>query len=127
MRNQMHYSASNICYMQDATHGGLKLRTCFLRSYAALPMGSKQASVAHLKILIRKAPKSEHGLVLSDVSPVDRQNYKSLEKCMSIKTRNALRTYVPESEATEFFVSRFYLMHSIKATPHCSKCIYLSL
>lgn len=71
-------------------------------------MGKKLASVAHLKILIREAPKSEHGLVLSDVSPVDRQNFKSLEKCMRIRTRNALRRYVPDSEATEFFLKLCY-------------------
>lgn len=80
MRNQINFSGVNVCYMQDGMHGGLKLRTCFLRSYAALPMATKQSSVPHLKVLIREAPKSEHGLVLSAVSPVDRQNFKSLEK-----------------------------------------------
>lgn len=104
MRNQMCNRHDEICYMQDAIHGGLKLRTCFLRSYAALPMGTKLASVAHLKLLIHEAPKSVHGLVISDVSPVDRQNFKSLEKVMSIRTRNALRSYIPGSEATEFFL-----------------------
>lgn len=100
----MYYGENDICYMQDAIHGGLKLRTCFLRTYAALPMGRKLASSAHLKILIRDVPKSIHGLVLSDVSPIDKQNFKSLEKCMSARTRNALRDYVPDSEATEFFL-----------------------
>lgn len=104
MRNQMECRLDGTCYMQDATHAGLKFRTCFLRSYAALPMGTKLASVAHLKILIRDVPKKVHGLVHSDVSPVDKQNFRSLEKCMSTRTRNALRTYVPDSEATELFL-----------------------
>lgn len=104
MRHQMKYRLDQICYMQDATHGGLKLRTCFLRSYAALPMGSKLVSVSHLKLLIRTVPKSIHGLVLSDVSPVDRQNFKSLEKCMSVRTRNTLRSFIPDSEATQIFL-----------------------
>lgn len=72
--------------------------------YAALPMGKKLASVSHLKSLINIAPKSEHGLVLTDVSPVDKQNFKSLEKCMSLRTRNALSKYIPDSEATSFFL-----------------------
>lgn len=104
MRHQMKFKSERTCYMQDATHAGLKLRTCFLRPFAALPIGTKLASVAHLKVLIRSVPKSVHGLVLSDVSPVDRQNFKSLEKCMSIRTCDALRRYVPDSEATEFFL-----------------------
>ncbi|XP_055308257.1 uncharacterized protein LOC129572338 [Sitodiplosis mosellana] len=103
MRNQMCLDGG-ICFMQDATHGILKLRTCFLRSYAALPMGNKLASVAHLKLLIRNAPKEVHGLVLSDVSPIDRQNFKSFEKCMNIRTRRALQEYIPDSEATSFFL-----------------------
>lgn len=90
--------------MQDAIHGVLKLRTCFLRSYAALPMGNKLASVAHLKQLIKTVPKKVHGLVLSDVSPIDRQNFKSFEKCMSKRTRMALQEYIPGSEATSFFL-----------------------
>lgn len=90
--------------MQDAIHGDLKIRTCFLRSYAALPMGKKLASVAHLKLLIRDALKQVHGLVLSDVSPTDRQNFKSFEKCMDIRTRKALQEYIPDSEATAFFL-----------------------
>lgn len=90
--------------MQDGIHGVLKLRTRFLRKYAALPLGKKLVSVAHLKKLIHEVPKSEHGLVLSDVSPVDKQNYKSMQKCMNIRTRNALRKYIPDSEGTEFFL-----------------------
>lgn len=104
MRNQMSYETKETCYMQDGIHGGLKLRTCFLRSHAALPMGNKLASPAHLKALIRDVPKSVHGLVLHDVCPINRQNFKSLEKCMSLRTRNALVKYVPDSEATSFFL-----------------------
>lgn len=104
MRNKMYYCGNETCYMQDAIHGGLKFRTCFLRTYAALPMGTKMASVSHLKVLIRDVQKSIHGLVISDISPVDRQNFKSLQKCMSTRTRNALRQYIPDSEATEFFL-----------------------
>lgn len=88
--------------MQDATHCGTKMRNRLLRSYAAMPMGKKQVAVAHLKILIQDVPKMTHGLVYSDISPDDRQNFDSLHKCMSIRTRNSLRDFIPDSEATEF-------------------------
>lgn len=64
--------------MQDATHAGLKLRNRLLRSWDVMAMGHKQVSAAHLKILIQEVPKIIHGLVYSDISPVDRQNFKSL-------------------------------------------------
>lgn len=67
-------------------------------------MGKKQVSAAHLKILIQEAPKLIHGLVYFDISPEDRQNFKSLQKCMDIRTRNALRDFVPDSEGTRFFL-----------------------
>lgn len=69
-----------------------------------MPMGTKQVSVAHLKILIQQVPKIIHGLVYSDICPKDRQNFASFEKCMSTRTQNALHEFVPDSEATQFYL-----------------------
>lgn len=112
----------DICFMQDATHGGLKLRNRLLRIYDSMPMGTKQVSVTYLKELIKNVPKDVHGLVMNDVSPVDRQNFQSLEKCMRVRTRDALRKYIPDSEATEYFlqlcskVTESLMLHDL--TPH---------
>lgn len=104
MRHQMQYSSMQMNFMQDPTHHGLKLRNRLLRLHAALPMGTKLVSVSHLKLLMNEVPKAVHGLVYSDISPNDKQNFKALEKCMGIRTREALRKYVPDSEATELFL-----------------------
>lgn len=50
MRHQMQYEPDRICFMQDAIHGVLKLRGRMLRSYDEMPIGTKQVSVAHLKV-----------------------------------------------------------------------------
>lgn len=50
------------------------------------------------------APKDIHGLVLLDISPDDRQNYKSLEKVMEDRVINSLKKYVIGSEATIAYI-----------------------
>lgn len=105
MRHQMHYSPGDTCFMQDATHMGLKLRNRLLKSWEVIPMGNKQVSASHLKLLIQEVPKMIHGLVYTDVAPDDRQNFKALQKCMDIRVRNALHDFIPDSEATAFFLS----------------------
>lgn len=49
-------------------------------------------------------PKLVHGLVNYDVCPIDRQNYKSMAKCMDIRVRNSMSESVPDSEATVFYL-----------------------
>lgn len=71
-----------VCYVQDTTHIGTKLRNRMLKASILLPFGNKIISVSHLKILIDNVPKHQHGLVYKDISPEDRQNFSSLEKVM---------------------------------------------
>lgn len=105
MRHQMHYGQGETCFIQDATHTGLKLRNRLLKSWEEIPMGNKQVSVSHLKFLIQEVPKIVHGLVYSDIAPDDRQNFKALQKSMDTRVRNALHEFIPDSEATAFFLS----------------------
>lgn len=90
--------------VQDSVHIATKLRNRLLKPCILLPMGSNQVSVAHLKILINVAKKDEHGLVLTDVCPDDRQNYKSFEKITEDRVLQALEKYVPDSESTIYYL-----------------------
>lgn len=90
--------------MQDAIHCILKLRNRELNPNDEMPMGNKQVSAAHMKVLIREVPKLVHGLVYFDIYPDDRQNYKSMEKCMNERVRKALLDHVPDSEATVMYL-----------------------
>lgn len=97
-------SLPEIVNVQDPTHAGLKMRNKLLQSSALLPMGNRQVSISHLKLLIAKFPKSHHGLVLNDICPDDRQNFKSLEKVMSSHVTQYLQDNIPESEATALYL-----------------------
>lgn len=46
----MEYDPNGVLFMQDAIHSALKLRNRMLRPYDAMPIGTKQVSVAHLKV-----------------------------------------------------------------------------
>lgn len=90
----------SLVYIQDPTHVGTKMRNRLLKASICLPFGNKTVSLTHLKILLANVPKDIHGLVQSDISPDDRQNFKSLEKIMEDRVLNSLKKYVIGSEAT---------------------------
>lgn len=105
--NQLSYDVLNnlsheqiISFIQDIIHLGTKLRNRLLKASILLPMGCKQVSIAHLKILLNEVGKDVHGLVLTDICTEDRQNFTSLKKVMHSRVLKALEKYVPDSEAT---------------------------
>lgn len=93
-----------ISFVQDVFHWDVKVRNRMLKSSILLPIGCKQVSVSHLKILIQTVSKETHGIVLSDISPFDRQNVNSFKKISSDRTLNALQKYVPDAEATVMYL-----------------------
>lgn len=93
-----------IAYIQDTIHLGGKLRNRMNKPSIILPMGNKQVSVTHLKLLIRNVPKDVHGLVSKDICPDDKMNYRSLEKVMEPRVLSALSVNVIDSEATAMYI-----------------------
>lgn len=89
-----------ISFIQDIEHIGTKKRNRLLKVSNILPMGNRQVSVTHLKSLIYDVPKIEHELIMKDICPDDRQNFKSLEKIMKEEVSLLLSKAVPGSEAT---------------------------
>lgn len=87
-------------YIQDTYHVATKLRNRLQKPSILLPMGSKQVSITHLKILISTCPKERHGLVETDICPDDRQNYASFEKITQDRVLKALECHIMDSEAT---------------------------
>lgn len=68
-----------ICVL-DTVHAGTKMRNRLLNTSIVLYMGNEIVSNIHIKMLLDQSPKAVHGLVHSDISPDDRQNYGSVEK-----------------------------------------------
>lgn len=92
-----------IC-VQDTIHIGTKMRNRLLNTSVSLKIGNKIASIAHIKMLLEH-PKEWHGLVITDINPEDRQNYKSLEKIMNSRVISALKYEIVDSEATMIYLT----------------------
>lgn len=90
--------------IQDNIHILTKLRNRLLKPSILLPIGNKQVSVSHLKILINISRKDVHGLTLKDICPDDRQNYDSFVKVMDQRVSDALVKNIPDTEATVMFI-----------------------
>lgn len=90
--------------MQDAVHKGTKLRNRLLVPSIHLPLGASLISISHLKLLINKVPKEQHGLVLSDICPNDRQNFGSLPKMMHQRVIDSLKKHIIGSEGTVMYL-----------------------
>lgn len=90
---------SGFLTVQDSIHIATKLRNRLL-NVDHLPMGTGKVSVNYLKRLVLNVDKSIHGLCLTDVSPVDRQNFDSFERVTADRVINSLLTHIENSEAT---------------------------
>lgn len=110
MNQPSHDIMENLCreqsitFVQDCVHLAVKNRNRLLKNSILLPIGSKQVSVSHLKMLIRSVPKAVHGIVPNDICPFDRQNFATFQKVSDERVLNALETNVPDSEATVIYL-----------------------
>lgn len=86
--------------LQDAVHIATKLRNRLLVSSILLILGNNIISISHLKMLINNVPKSDHGLVVTDICPTDRQNFSSMQKMMAFRVTDALSKHIIGSEGT---------------------------
>lgn len=90
-------------FIQDSTHLGTKLRNLLLSTiYIArqLPFGNHFIRLSHLYELIAKLPKDKHQLTASTLSPVDRQNFKSVRRICDTNVTTLLRDHIKHSEGT---------------------------
>lgn len=102
--NNFFINFENVVYIQDTIHVATKLRNRLLKHSIMLPIGERQISVAHIKILLSLVDKGVHGLVLSDICPEDRQNFQSYEKITQPRVLAALEKYVFGSEGTVMYL-----------------------
>ena len=126
MRHHTHFNfnssfnSNGILCIQDTIHELAKLRCRVMKPSILLPMGNKQVSIAHLKLLIKNVPKGIHGLVLKDVCPDDKQNYRSIEKLMETRVLDALTANIIDSEATVTYIKLMQKIASSFLEPNIS-------
>ena len=80
-----------------------KLRNRLLSPKAVLLMGGQCAAVDYLIQLIDNYSKIDHGLVVTDICPKDKQNFLSCEKMSSGSVLDCLKQ-VPESNARQAYL-----------------------
>lgn len=108
-------SLTEAAYVQDQIHITNKMRNKLLQPSMLMPMGNRQVSLTHLKLLIANFPKSHHGLVRNDICPDDRQNFSSISKVMKPEVLQYLQDNVPEIEATVLYLKLCsYSLHRSK-------------
>jgi hypothetical protein len=60
--------------------------------------------------LIKNGSKIDHGLVVSDVYPKDKQNFASCEKISSAAVLSSLKN-IPNSEATQVYLQVIFYLY----------------
>lgn len=95
---------AGICFTQGTVHIGTKWRIRLLSASILLPIGKALISISHLKQLINNVEKAEHGIVMKDICPDDRQNYASLEKIMQPRVLDSLSKHVVGSDGTVMYL-----------------------
>lgn len=90
--------------VQDTIHIATKLRNRHLNTSILLQMGNMVVTAAHIRMMLSLVPKEYHGLVLSDVSPLDRQNFSSFEKITEQRVLQSLENHIADSNATVMYL-----------------------
>lgn len=91
-------------FVQDTIHLATKLRNRYLNTSILLQMGNMIVTIGHLKMLLAEVPKEKHGLVLTDISPDDRQNFSSFEKITDNRVFESLENHIVDSDATVMYL-----------------------
>lgn len=93
--------------IQDPEHIGTKLRNFLLRTtwnQRKLPFGTNNyIQLNHLYFIMNRYKKDRHELTKSVLNPVDKQNFKSVERMCSVKVTNLLKLH-PNFQATMYFL-----------------------
>ena len=81
---------TEIVYIQDVVHIGVKLKARLLKPSIKLPMGQFLASSGHLHMVRDALSKDVHGIRAIDLSHKDKQNYEAVLRITSNSTLASL-------------------------------------
>lgn len=79
-------------------------------------MGQFIVDINHLKEILEKYPKFEHELVLSDLSPTDKMNFRSVEKLMNDNLLKILEKNEEHSATLQYLKIMKYCVQSFLST-----------
>lgn len=93
-------------YVQDTIHISTKLRNLLLKTInneTKLPFEKHYIQQSHLRQLITNYGKDKHNLTMSTLNPIDKQNFRSVQRICHEKVIDLLRKTV-DSHATAQFL-----------------------
>ena len=94
---------TNICYVQDMVHIGVKMKSRLLKPSIVLPMGKYIAGLHSLSTIKTSFHKGEHGLHEKDLNQKDKQNYSSVIRITSSSVLEILKK-VPDGLGTYYYL-----------------------
>ena len=80
-------NVTNVSYVQDTVHLGVKFKSRFLNFSQILPLGKYSAEPSHLSLLQASFYKKQHNLCAKDWDYQDRQNF---EEVLRITSENVM-------------------------------------
>lgn len=90
-------------FVQDLVHLATKLRNFIMNAKLnkkVIPFGNFEINVEHLHQLLLKFSKDKHQLTETTLNPIDKQNFKSVQRMCSNEVINLLRDNIEGSQGT---------------------------
>ena len=94
---------SNISYVQDTVHIGVKVKSRLLKPSIILPLGNYTAGAHHLHMIADIFNKDQHGLRHKDLDHKDRQNYDAVVHITGTSVLNLLSA-IPDALGTRYYL-----------------------
>lgn len=117
----------SFCCMQDNTHICAKLKNRMYNNTILLVIGNHIVSRNHLQILLDTVSKDKHLLVDGDIIGTDKMAFKPVLKISSASVRDALKTHVPGSDGTIFYLQIIHNVYKSMSMPDVTPLDRISL
>ena len=96
-------NVTNVSYVQDTVHLGVKLKARLLTYSQILPLGKYSAQPLHLSLLQASFYKEQHNLRAKDLDHQDRQNFEAVLRITSENVMNLLDEF-PDAKGTKAYL-----------------------
>ena len=94
---------TNVSYVQDTIHLGVKLKARLLTYSQILPLGKYSAQPLHLSLLQASFYKEQHNLRAKDLDHQDRQNFEAVLRITSENVMDLLDEF-PDAKGTKAYL-----------------------
>ena len=90
---------TNLAYVQDPVHVGVKLKTRVTKPSIILPLGNYLAGIHHLRMIFQNFSKDQHGMHITDIDHKDKQNFEAVMRITGKPVLKLLQQ-IPDAKGT---------------------------